>query len=49
MKYITTLVNLEQLNNSSSYYVAGNKKYSVKLPAYFDVNIVEKYDNLYIS
>lgn len=49
MKYITTLVNLEQLNNSSSFYVAGNKKYSVKLPAYFDVNIVEKYENLYIS
>lgn len=49
MKYITTLVNLEQLNNSSSYYVAGNKKYSVKLPAYFDVSIVEKHDDLYIS
>ena len=49
MKYITTLVNLEQLNNSSSFYVAGNKKYSVKLPAYFDVNIVEKYNDLYIS
>ncbi|MCR5462363.1 MAG: U32 family peptidase [bacterium] len=49
MKYITTLVNLEQLNNSSSFYVAGNKKYSLKLPAYFDVNIVEKYENLYIS
>lgn len=49
MKYITTLVNLEQLNNSSSFYVAGNKKYSVKLPAYFDVSIVEKHDDLYIS
>lgn len=49
MKYITTLVNLSQLNNSSSYYIAGNKKYSVKLPAYFDVDLVEKYSDLYIS
>ena len=49
MKYITTLVNLEQLNNSSSYYIAGNESFSCKSPAYFDVEIVEKYDNLYIS
>ena len=49
MKYLTTLVNLEQLNNSSSYYIAGNKKYSVKLPAYFGVDIVDKYNDLYIS
>ena len=49
MKYITTLVDLEQLNNKSSFYVAGNRKYSCKLPAYFDVDIVSKYDDLYIS
>jgi len=49
MKYLTTLVDLNQLNNCSSYYIAGNEKYSVKLPAYFDVDIVEKYDDLYIS
>ena len=49
MKYITTLVNLEQLKDNSSFYVAGNRKYSVKLPAYFDVDIVDKYDDLFIS
>ena len=49
MKYLTTLVNLEQLNNSSSFYIAGNEKYSVKLPAYFDVDLVDKYDDLFIS
>ena len=49
MKYITTLVDLEQLKDNSSFYVAGNAKYSVKLPAYFDVDVVEKYDDLFIS
>ena len=49
MKYLTTLVDLEQLNNCSTYYIAGNQKFSCKLPAYFDVEIVDKYDNLYIS
>ena len=49
MKYLTTLVDLEQLNNSSSYYIAGNEKYSCKLPAYFGVDLVEKYSDLYIS
>ena len=49
MKYLTTLVNLKQLNNSSSFYIAGNEKYSVKLPAYFDVDLVDKYDDLFIS
>lgn len=49
MKYITTLIDLEQLKDNSSFYVAGNRSYSVKLPAYFDVEIVDKYDNLFIS
>lgn len=49
MKYITTLVDLEQLKDNSSYYIAGNAKYSVKLPAYFAVDVVEKYDDLFIS
>lgn len=49
MKYLTTLINKDQLKDNSSYYIAGNEKYSVKLPAYFDVNIVEEIDDLYIS
>ena len=49
MKYITTLINLEQLKDNSSFYVAGNQKFSVKLPAYFDVDVVDKYDDLFIS
>ena len=49
MKYITTLVNLEQLNNNDSYYVAGIENYSVKLPAFFSLDIVDKYNDLYIS
>lgn len=49
MKYLTTLINLEQLNNSSDLYLAGNRKFSCKLPAYFDVDIVENHNNLFIS
>ena len=49
MKYITTLINLEQLKDNSSFYVAGNRKYSVKLPAYFGVDLVDKYNDLFIS
>ncbi len=49
MKYITTLVSLEQLNNNDSYYVAGINDLSVKLPAFFSLDILDKYDDLYIS
>ena len=49
MKYITTLINLEQLNNNSSYYIAGIKNFSVKMPAFFSLDILDKYDDLYIS
>ncbi len=49
MKYVTTLVNLEQLNNSSSYYIAGIENFSVKMPAFFTLDIVDKYNDLYIS
>lgn len=49
MKYVTTLVNLEQLNNSSSYYIAGIENLSVKMPAFFTLDILDKYNDLYIS
>lgn len=49
MKHITTLVDIQQLNNNDSYYVTGIENLSVKLPVFFSLDIVDKYSDLYVS
>lgn len=49
MKFVTTLVDLAQLNNKDSYYIVGNDKYAVRLAKSFDCSIVSEYDDLFVS